>query len=76
MERNVEFKNFVITKTKISAEMYCDGKYIMELRGKIKELQQEEDSPIALYKYFKHAVRTYLKIVANHPIGGGNDTIH
>lgn len=74
MERNIDFKNFLVTKTKITGEMYCDGKYIMELGCKLTELSQDTDYQITLYKYFRHAALTYLKITATYPFN--NDTIH
>lgn len=74
MERNIDFKNFSVTNTNITGEMYCDGKYIMELGCRLVELTKELEAPVTLCKYFRQAAITYLKITATYPFD--NNTIH
>lgn len=74
MERKIDFKNFLVNKTKITGEMYCDGKYIMELGCNLAELSTESDTQVALYRYFRQAAITYLKVKATFPFD--NNTIH
>jgi hypothetical protein len=62
MERDLEFKNIVITCEEGSADLFLDGKYIMKFTSPLAYILHGESNPITLYRYFCVAIQTYLRL--------------
>ena len=62
MERELEFKNIVITCEEGSADLFLDGDYVMKFTSPLTAILHGEANPIILYRYFCVAIQTYLRL--------------
>ncbi|MBY0379495.1 MAG: hypothetical protein K2P99_03725 [Burkholderiales bacterium] len=66
MERILEFKNLEHSKNKISADLYLDGQYIVNLSvNGLEHLLASGKTNVGLYDYFRTAMLTSLNILDN-----------
>ena len=60
MEHNLEFRNFERNNKYILADMFLDGKFIVRFTDSVEHVLKEDNTKIALYEFFKIAVKEYL----------------
>lgn len=56
----LRFKNFCVTESHISAEIFCDGEYVMEISSSFFDIKNCTIQGIALYDCFTLAVKKFL----------------
>ena len=73
MERIIEFKNLEHSKSKISADLYLDGQYVVNLAvNSLEHLLTTGKTNIGLYDYFRTAMLASLNLLDNKPENNTN----
>ena len=67
MDRILEFKNLEHSKNKISADLYLDGQYVVNLAvNSLEHLLTSGKTNVGLYDYFRTAMLASLNILDNY----------